>query len=207
MIQSVTQGVVWDVVESIRRHPHVKSVMLVGSRAEKTATSLSDWDFVIDSEEPKRIFEDLPAIVGSFAPLGALWDPLADDHRNYIAVFPSLVTLDLHLDLPPPAHVPWTVSGETLAAVDTHFWNWALWLKGKTVHGRDELVAVELLKMHRFLLHPLGCESPPTTLRESVSCYLDARKNAETKTGVALAGSRLEREAIRVLDAPDERAH
>jgi hypothetical protein len=175
----VTETLISEVVEAVRRHPRVSAVTLVGSRAENTATPLSDWDFVIESPEPQSVFEDLPLVIASFDPLGAFWDPLADTHRNYIVMFPSLVTLDLHLDLPPPTHSPWTISRETLPAIDTHFWNWTLWLKGKALQGRDTLVGGELVKMHRYLLEPLGCDRAPATIREATSLYIDARGKAE----------------------------
>jgi len=39
---------------------------------------------------------------------------------------------------------PWTALPATLDAIDSHFWDWALWLGGKVLGGHDELVIREL---------------------------------------------------------------
>ncbi len=193
------------VADAIRNHPSVTDVTLVGSRYDGSATAVSDWDYAIDSPEPRRVFDDLPAIVESFRPIGAFWDPLADDHRNYIAIFASLVTLDLHLDLPPPTHSPWEPTRDNLAAIDTHFWNWAVWLQGKALRSEHELVASELVKMQRYLLGPLGLEKAPTTLTEAVVEYRRARAVVQETLGAEVSGSRLEAEAMALLPTSSPR--
>ncbi len=200
----MTEDLVAEVVRAIGRHPQVTSVTLVGSRSDNTATSLSDWDFVIDSPDARTVFADLPGIVARFEPLGAFWDPLADDHRNFIAIFPSLVTLDLHLDLPPPRHLPWEVRADTIAAIETHFWNWALWLKGKQIHARHELVASELVKMHSYLLGPLGCAAAPSSIEEAVTFFRTARSDVVRRLDVRPSDRRLEQEVLAAFRSDDD---
>jgi hypothetical protein len=153
---------------------------------------------VIDSTDPERVFEELPGVVATFDPLSAFWDPLGDQ-RNYMATFPRLVKLDLHLNLPPLPHVPWRIDRDTLVAVDHHFWDWTLWLAGKSLHGQSSLVTDELVKMQKYLLGPLGCERPPRTLDEAIDLYLSARAKAESECGVQPLDSRLEQEVLAAL--------
>ena len=73
---------------------------------------------------------------------------------------------------------PWVPAGDTLAAIDAHFWDWTLWLGSKWLRGERQLVADEPAKMHWFLLGPLGVASCPATLNEAVASYFGARAAA-----------------------------
>jgi len=42
-----------------------------------------------------------------------------------------------HAALPPP----WQVTASTLAGIDDHFWDWALWLWSKPAAGRRDVLA------------------------------------------------------------------
>jgi hypothetical protein len=186
-----------EIVREIRAHPRVEGVELVGSRVDGGAGPLSDWDFKITASDPHVVADALPSIVEPRRPLAAFWDPLGEG-RNYMAIFTGLVKLDLHLDLPPSPHVPWTVDARSLPDVDAHFWDWTLWLAGKALKGRSQLLAVELPKMQHYLLAPLGCRRAPRTIAEAVLSYQDGRADAEARCGRPVAGSQLE---IEVLDA------
>jgi hypothetical protein len=76
------------------------------------------------------------------------------------------------------------VSAGTLCRIDAHFWDWSLWLGGKTLRDERELVASELIKMHDFLLEPMGVAAAPTTLDEARAEYLRARASAMGALGV-----------------------
>lgn len=195
---TVTDPLLDEVVTAIRRHRAVSDVTLVGSQRDDTAGPLSDWDFRIDSTDAQQVFDDLPSIVASFRPLAAFWDPLGD-RRNYMAIFPSMLKLDLHLDLPPVPHAPWQVNRDTLKDIDVHFWDWTLWLAGKTLRGQTGLVNDELVKMHRFLLGPLGCDVPPRTIAVAVTSYLLARDSAERAHEVLVSGGKLEQQVLQAL--------
>jgi hypothetical protein len=80
------------------------------------------------------------------------------------------------------------VRPETLSSIDTHFWDWLLWLAAKRARGREELIREELAKMHGFLLAPLGVRAAPMTLEEAVALYLPALRKAERRLGVEVPG-------------------
>lgn len=71
---------VTEVVSVLRGHRLVRDVRLVGSRAAGMPTALSDWDFVIDADEPVALAVELPDLAGSLRPLAAQWDRLS--HRG-----------------------------------------------------------------------------------------------------------------------------
>jgi hypothetical protein len=192
-------GIVEEATAAIRDLEPVSAVSLVGSRRDGSASALSDWDFVIDSDDLERLAGDLPEVIGALRPLAALWDPLGE-HRNYMAIFPGLVKLDLHLNLPPPPHMPWSVNADTLAELDTHFWDWTLWLAGKALKGHTALVSGELEKMHEFLLGPLGVEEVPQSIDAAVEAYRAGRSSAENSWSVSLPGSALESEVLPALE-------
>jgi hypothetical protein len=181
------------IVAAVAAHPAVVAVDLVGSQLDGTSTPLSDWDFKIEASDKQRVFDELPSVILAFHPLAAFWDPLGE-HRNYMAIFPGLLKLDLHLDMAPLPARPWVIGPETLHAVDAHFWDWTLWLAGKKLKGRDELVTNELVKMHHYLLGPLGAERLPEDLDEAVATYLLARSEAEATHATPVAGNPLETE-------------
>jgi hypothetical protein len=70
------------------------------------------------------------------------------------------------------------LNADTLVLIDGHFWDWTLWLGGKALRGERQLVADELVKMHGFLLAPLGVPSVPASLDEAVASYRRARAQA-----------------------------
>jgi predicted nucleotidyltransferase len=187
------------IAATIRQHPAIRDVSLVGSRLDGTASALSDWDFKIDTDEHERVFAELSVIVSAFQPLAAFWDPLGE-RRNYMAIFLGLLKLDLHLDMEPlPAH-PWRVSADTLADLDRHFWDWSLWLAGKFLKGNKTLVTRELKKMSDYLLRPLGCMKVPADVAGAVAEFVSARQDAESNCGVRVAGNAFELEVRSALD-------
>jgi len=64
-----------------------------------------------------------------------------------------------------------------------HFWDWMLWLRGKEAAGKGDLVAIHLEKVFDHLLAPLGAERPPSSIREALALYLEARTRAERRFG------------------------
>lgn len=166
-------------------HPGVRSVRLVGSRAEGRATELSDYDLLVDADELDRLAPELPALLAPLAPLAAQWDRLSEEASYFMLVLPGGVKVDLVFDRPPTLEPPWQVSAATLPGIDAHFWDWILWLGGKQVGGRDELVASMLGGlMFDHLLRPLGVAQPPATIAEAVGGYLAARDAREAELGV-----------------------
>jgi hypothetical protein len=177
----VSSGGEPDVVAGIRgaleRSDVVASVVLGGSRARGTATALSDWDLYLTGDAEEMVAE-IPPLVASLRPLAAFWEPLSEN-AGYMIVMHGPVKVDLfptgaRREIQPP----WVPSADTIAAIDAHFWDWALWLGGKSLRDERQLVADELAKMHWFLLGPLGVTTAPASLDEAVTSYRRVRAQA-----------------------------
>jgi hypothetical protein len=165
-------------------HPAVRSVTLVGSRARGRATELSDWDVLVDADL-EALEPGLDTLLAPLEPLAAQWDRLSEEASYYMLILPGGVKLDLVFDRPPALEPPWRVGAQTLPRIDAHFWDWILWLGGKQLGGRGELVASMLGGlMFEHLLGPLGVERPPATIDEAVRAYLAARDAREAELGV-----------------------
>lgn len=163
----------------------VSSVVLGGSRARGTATELSDWDIYVEGD-PEAMLAEIPALVASFAPLAAFWEPLSEQ-AGYMVVVDGPIKVDVFpIGAGRPIQPPWLVRPDRLASIDAHFWDWTLWLGGKSLRGEVQLVADELAKMHRFLLAPLGVASAPVSLDEAVAAYCRSRAHAMIAHGVAV---------------------
>jgi hypothetical protein len=172
------------VLHAVRRHPAVRSIELVGSRAEGQATDRSDWDFRVMTDDFAALTRDLPALCESLEPIVQQWDPLGD-RPCWMLMLAGPVKVDLIFA--DEAHVPrppWVPRAENLAQIDAHFWDWILWLGSKEAAGKDEVVTAELQKLHEYLLAPLGVERAPSSLGEAVDAYRAARTNAEARFGV-----------------------
>jgi hypothetical protein len=160
-------------------HPDVSRVELVGSRARGEATALSDWDFLMHTTNSVELARELPATVTPLEPLAAQWDRLTE-RATYMLMLPGAIKVDLFPgDQRRALEPPWEPTPSNLVAIDAHFWDWTIWLGGKVLAGKTDLVAEELRKMHLHLLGPLGVTSPPATVDEAVAGYRGARDRLE----------------------------
>jgi hypothetical protein len=180
----------------LREDPRVRSVILTGSRARGDATPLSDWDFELEVDDFEGFKEELPAVVERLEPLAHQWDPYGTRH-NYMVMLPGPTKVDIIIEEPQEEAGQWVVTAETLRLIEHHFWDWSLWLGGKTLRGDHELVRSELAKMSDRLLKPLGARSV-TSIAEAVAGFRDARDVAEERTGVTVERT-LEREVLSAL--------
>jgi hypothetical protein len=171
---------------AVARHPAVRDVTPVGSRAGGRPTALSDWDLAVATDRFDEVAADLPSLTAPLRPLGALWDPLAR-HAVFMVVLPGPVKVDLVFDRGHDPGPPWVPGPATLAALDAHFWDWALWLGSKALAGRDGLVLEQLAELHRFVLGPLGVGEVPADLDAAVTAYGAARWRAAARHRVAVA--------------------
>jgi predicted nucleotidyltransferase len=179
----LTPEVVVAVRRALERCGSVTSVTLGGSRGRGGATELSDWDLYL-AGDPEGMLVQVPEVIASFEPLAAFWEPLAEE-AGYMVVLNGPTKVDVFpRRARRPIQPPWVVSAETLVPIDGHFWDWCLWLGGKSLRGEDDRVADELLKMQWFLLGPLGVAAAPSTLGEAVDVYLRARASAMGMLGV-----------------------
>ena len=163
---------------------HVRAVRLVGSRSRGDETPLSDWDFLVETDEFESLAAELPRIVEPLEPLGQLWDPLSEEAPYYMMILRGPVKVDLAFERPNVTQPPWVATAETLPHIDAHFWDWTLWLASKREKGHDDLVRAMLEHMSPYLLATLGVEEVPTTLERAIELYVDARERAEARFGV-----------------------
>jgi hypothetical protein len=193
-----------DITESVRavllRHPRVRRVELVGSRAAGSATRLSDWDFVVATDDFDVVARALPAMVTDLAPLGKQWDRISE-YPCYMLLLSGPVKVDLIFpDEPYESLPPWTVTAETLDGIDQHVWDWILWLASKREKGQDDLVGRELVKMRDHLLRPMGVNQVPRSIEDAAGRYRSARDERERAFGIRVTRRR-EREVLPVLSA------
>jgi hypothetical protein len=168
-----------DVVSVLARDARVEGVELTGSRVRGAATALSDWDFTVTVAEFETVRDALPFLTAPLRPVVSQWDRLSR-HWCYMMILAGPAKIDLIFGQPHTVAPPWRVSASTLAPIDDHFWDWALWLGSKQLAGRDDVVTAELGKMHAHLLGPLGVAAVPGSLGQAVADYRTARGNRET---------------------------
>lgn len=186
------------VTSMVKRHQGVRRIELVGSRATGEARPESDWDFCVEAADFGSVADALPQLLASLNPLAQQWDRLSDE-QCWMLILRGPVKLDLIFAGTQHAHEPpWEPSADNLAALDAHFWDWLLWLRGKAAGRKHELVTAELRKLFDHLLSPLGVERPPTSIDEAVALYRAARADAETRFG-SMVPRELEREVAPAL--------
>ena len=187
--------------ELLRAHEAVHSVQLVGSRAQGRATTLSDVDLLVDADLGE-LRPDLGELVAPLEPLATQWDRVSEEASYFMLMLPGGIKVDLVFLVPPTLEPPWRVSASTLPGIDAHFWDWILWLGGKQLGGRDELVESMLGGlMFEHLLGPLGVAQPPATIDEAVHSYLAARDAREAELGVTVGRELQEAVLPRLRDA------
>ncbi|WP_076260754.1 hypothetical protein [Intrasporangium flavum] len=170
----------------LRDHPAVTSIEFAGSRSRGTNAELSDWDFAVETSDFAALARDLPALVEPLHPLSRQWEPMGH-FPVYQVLLPGLTKIEyLFLGLtqePLPARAP---TPETLAAVDTHFWDWIWWITTKAALGLDNVVADHLSQLHAHLLGPMGVEEVPPTIDAAVRAFVTRRDALEREYGVSV---------------------
>ncbi len=169
------------VIGCLDTHPAVRSVRLVGSRADGSANEFSDWDFCVETNDFTALSKAMPDLMAPLDPLAQQWDRLSpqwcwmlilDGPAKVDLVFPEY----LHADEP-----PWRPARDNLAEIDAHFWDWMLWLRSKAASNKTDLVASELDKLFAHMLAPLGAERRPSTIKDAIVEYREARDRAERR--------------------------
>jgi hypothetical protein len=158
-------------------HPAVRGVDFAGSRSRGTHEELSDWDFAVQTSDFTAVARDLPSLVAPLEPLGQQWEPM-----GHFPVYQLLLRGPTKIEylfleheqqpMPPPIS-----SDRTLAAIDTHFWDWIWWLATKASIGRDDLVSEHLPHLHGHLLRPMGIDTVPASIDDAIHAFV-ARRNA-----------------------------
>jgi predicted nucleotidyltransferase len=193
-----------DAIDAVTRHPAVRGVQLVGSRAAGTATPLSDWDFAVDTDDFPHVAREIESLFEPLRPLAQQWDRLSDTWC-WMVIISGPIKLDFIFDERHEAEPPWRPTGANLAAIDCHFWDWMLWLAAKQAGNKRALVRSELTKVWVNILSPLGVKPCPLALDEAVTGYLAARDRLEQRFHVSVPRT-LEREVRTVIDGARRRS-
>lgn len=189
------------VARAVRAHPSVGEIQLTGTWPRGAAVGPYGWDFSVTTADFGGLAADLPALVAGFDPLAAQWDRLGDLER-FKLVLSGPIKIDLLFpDMPHAWDPPWRAGPDTLAAMDAHFWDWALWLVGKCHEGKGDRVLGELLTLTRHLLEPMGVPVFPTDLELAADGYVRARDRLELRYGIRVP-RRLEAEIRPLLHTP-----
>ena len=173
-------------MNAVERHRHVTRVRLVGSRAQGSATALSDWDFAVETDDFPAVARDIGPLLTTLRPLAQQWDRLSNTHC-WMLLLRGPIKLDFIFSEPHIQEPPWRPEPSNLAAIDFHFWDWALWLRSKQLAGKSAIVATDLHTMFGHLLQPIGVEAVPTSLDAAVVSYVTARDRLEGRFGVAVS--------------------
>jgi hypothetical protein len=170
-----------DVFAVLSSDVRITAVELTGSRARGQATPLSDWDFAVTAAGFEDVRNALRETVRPLHPVVAQWDRLSRTWC-YMLILAGPAKVDLLFGRPHQPAGPWPVNASTLAGIDDHFWDWALWLRSKLA-GRGDIVAGELRKLHEHLLGPMGVTRVPASLGDAVAAYRAAREKCERRLG------------------------
>jgi hypothetical protein len=174
------------VIACVEPHSAIRSIRLVGSRADGSATEFSDWDFRVEATDFAAAAEALPHVLTPLQPLAHQWDRLSREWC-WMLIVSGPVKVDLIFpDEPHANEPPWQPDRANLEAIEAHFWDWMLWLRGKEARGKTELIATELDKLFDHLLHPLGVERRPSSIPDAIALYRPARDRAETRFGAVV---------------------
>jgi len=157
----------------LTKHPAVRHVVLTGSRMRGDATEWSDWDFLVETNDFEAVSIALPSLTESLEPLARLWDPLSR-HSIYMMILKGPVKVDICFDFLQQQQPPWVINSDTISQVNSHFWDWILWIASKEASGKKDILIKELEKMYDYLLAPLGCLRSPGSVEEAVGAYLVA---------------------------------
>jgi hypothetical protein len=180
-------------------HPAVTSVEFAGSRSRGTHEELSDWDFAVETSDFDALARDLPALVAPLDPLGQQWEPMGDFPVYQVFLRGPTKIEYLFLDRAQDPLPPLEPSGDTLLAIDTHFWDWIWWLTTKASIGRSDLVAEHLPQLYTQLLRPMGINAVPVSIESAVEVFVARRNALEGEFGITVDRA-LETEVRRGID-------
>ena len=167
-------------------HPAVTSVQFAGSRSRGTHDVLSDWDFAVETSDFDALVRDLPGLVAPLKPLGQQWEPLGHFPVYQVLVAGPTKIEYLFLSRSQEPAPPLKPCGDTLAAINTHFWDWIWWLTTKASIGRSNLVTEHLAQLNAHLLRPLGIVAAPTTIEDAIDVFVARRNELEREFGVTV---------------------
>jgi hypothetical protein len=164
----------------------VTSVQFAGSRSRGTHDVLSDWDFAVETSNFDALVRDLPGLVAPLKPLGQQWEPLGHFPVYQVLVAGPTKIEYLFLSRSQEPAPPLKPCVDTLAAINTHFWDWIWWLTTKASIGRSNLVTEHLAQLNAHLLRPLGIVAAPTTIEDAIDVFVARRNELEREFGATV---------------------
>jgi predicted nucleotidyltransferase len=170
----------------VAEHGPVIGVEFAGSRSRGTHDELSDWDFAVTTSDFRAVARDMPALVAPLKPLGEQWEPLGHFPVYQVLLRGPTKVEYLFLDEVQEARPPLRPGPETLAAINTHFWDWTWWLTTKAAAGHDDLVADHLPQLYDYVLRPMGIATEPAGIDEAIAAFVARRDALEDEYGVRL---------------------
>jgi predicted nucleotidyltransferase len=191
-------------IAAVEGHPAVTRAEFAGSRSRGTHQEHSDWDFAIQTDDFEALARDMPRLVEPLEPLAKQWEPLGDFPVYMVLLRGPTKVEYLFLDHSQQPRPPLTPSGQTLTAIDAHFWDWIWWIATKASVGRDDLVAEHMPQLYGHILGPMGAEAVPADLEGAIAEYLSRRAALERRFGIEVP-RRLEdevRAGIRRISPP-----
>jgi hypothetical protein len=129
---------------------------------------------VVDTDEFPAVGSAMALLLEPLAPLAQQWDRLSTTYC-WMVIVPGPHKLDFIFATPHECEPPWHPDADNLTAIDSHFWDWVLWLASKVAAHKKALVGAELEKLSVHLLGPMGVEGTPGSLDAAVASYVDAR--------------------------------
>ena len=183
----------------VAKHPAVVRVELAGSRSRGTHEELSDWDFAVTTSDFAAVARDLPSLIAPLDPLAEQWEPLAQFPVYQVMLRGPTKLEYLFLEQSQDAKPPVNPNEATLAAINTHFWDWIWWITTKAAAGRDDLVSEHLPQLYRQLLQPMGVEVVPGAVDAAIRAFVARRDTLEREYGICIPRE-LENEVQRGID-------
>ena len=187
----------------VAAHPAVTGVEFAGSRSRGTHEELSDWDFAVETSDFDAVARDMPNLVAPLEPLGQQWEPLGHFPAYQVLMRGPTKVEYLFLNETQSAMPSMRPSPDTLAAINTHFWDWIWWLSTKASIGRSDIVAEHLAQLYTQLLRPMGISAVPATIESAIEAFVARRNALEQEFGVSVdraLESEVRQGIARVLD-------
>lgn len=174
------------VAAALMTHPSVRSVRLVGSRANGSGDPLSDWDFKIDAADLAGVRSAIRTLIAPLCPVLQQWDAVSSEWI-YMFILPDMTKVELFLGPGHRPEAPWTITEESLTRVDAHFWDWILFIETARARGKSEAVTEHLGLIHVNILRPLGIRRVPKNADDAVTGYKRAREDWEGRFGMRIS--------------------
>jgi hypothetical protein len=170
----------------VMAHPAVTGAAFAGSRSRGDHHELSDWDVAVETSDFAAVAADMPALVAPLEPLGEQWEPMGHFPVYQVMLRGPTKLEYLFLGETQGAAAAPVPGPDTLAAINTHFWDWIWWLITKDAAGRRDLVDEHLPQLHEHLLRPLGVAAPPDGIDAAIAAFVARRDALEREYGVAV---------------------